>query len=89
MSSAKRPTGRSVGVMALVGLVVLAGCGVISASRTNYATTLTSTDGSPIHVEDVREIVDDNLLTDDEKRGALVDLGIEDDDLIDALLTLP
>jgi len=44
--------------------------------------------GETIVAEDVNAIVADPNLSDDEKRAALRDLGIEDEKLIDALLTL-
>jgi len=70
-------------------VLALAGCGAVTTTRTEFPSNLRNADGTPIHVEDVRGIVDDENLTNSEKRDALVALGLEDDVLVDALLTLP
>jgi len=62
------------------------GCGVSVSS--NVANRLVGADGELIVSEDVDLIVDDPNLSAEEKRTALRDLGIEDEELIDALLTL-
>jgi len=51
-----------------------------------YPTQLLRADGSPIYVEDLQAIVDDNTLTDDEKAQRIRELGIEDEELIRAIL---
>ena len=77
------------GCVLLAGvLVALVGCGVLSARKTDYAAALKTADGQSIFVEDVRAILDDQTLSDNDKGFALRDLGIEEDDLILALLTL-
>ena len=72
----------------IVGLGLVVGCGIPAAHRTDYATTA-DFGGNVVHVDDIRAIVDDTELSTDEMREALADLGIEDEDLIDALFTLP
>ncbi len=75
--------GFSIGwVIAAAGL---AGCGSVA---TRFPQQLVNSDGQPILLDDVRDIVEDDGLSDDEKRGQIRDLGIEDEELIDALLTL-
>jgi hypothetical protein len=78
------------GCVLLAGaLATLVGCGVLSARKTDFDAALETADGRSIFVEDVRAIVDDETLSNLDKGFALQDLGIEDDDLIQALLTLP
>lgn len=64
--------------------VFLAACG---STATTFPNQLRDADGRPILLDDVQAIVDDDL-ADDEKREQLHDLGIEDEELIDALLEL-
>jgi hypothetical protein len=76
-------------LMVIVGLVGLTGCGVLAARRTDFPAAAETETGNQFFVEDIRAIVNDPQLTEIEKREALAELGIEDDDLISALLTLP
>lgn len=62
------------------------GCGVVVPA--DFANRLIGADGELIVAEDVDAIVADPNLTDEEKRDALRDLGVEDEELINALLTL-
>lgn len=64
---------------------VSAGCGFAPREFSNQ---VRDADGRPILLEDVAAIVDDADLSDDQKRDALRALGVEDETLIDALLTL-
>jgi len=73
-------------IVRAVLLAGLAGCG--SVAPTTYSNQLVGADGRPIVLDDVEAIVNDADLTDDEKREQLRELGIEDEELIDALLTL-
>jgi len=71
-------------ILVLAALLGLAwGCGT---QRTSFPNQLHAADGTPIRFEDLQAIVTDNQLTDDEKRQQMRDLGIEDEQLIDALL---
>jgi len=79
---------RMVRTFAVVALTVITGCGVLAAHRTDFPATAETADGRPIFREDIEAIVDNDQLTEDEQRQALRELGIEDDDLIEALLTL-
>lgn len=77
------------GVMIIAATLVLlanAECGTVVT--TGYPDRLLGADGQIIVLEDVGEIVDNANLDDDEKREELRDLGIEDEKLIEALLTL-
>ena len=62
-----------------------AGCGL---GTVEYANRLIGADGQLFTVEDLEAISNDSDLTDDEKRQAFRDLGIEDEKVIDALLAL-
>jgi len=53
-----------------------------------YANRLIGADGQLFTVEDLEAIAHDNTLSEEEKRQAFRDLGIEDEELIQALLTL-
>ncbi len=64
---------------------LVAGC---RSGAVEYANRLIGADGQLFSVEDLEAIANDGDLTDDEKRQAFRDLGIEDEELIDALLTL-
>ena len=77
-------------VLPALGTVLLAaaGCSVLNTSRNVFPFAFEGADGQAVALEDIDEIVNDPDLSDDEKRQALRDdLGIEDEDLIDALLT--
>jgi len=73
------------GFLGLV-LSVVAGCG--SGAPATFPHQLLAADGHAILLDDVKVIVNNNDLTDDDKRAQLRELGIEDEELIDALLTL-
>ena len=69
-----------------VALSGMAGCG--SGAPTTFPHQLLAADGHAILLDDVKVIVNNTDLTDDDKRAQLRELGIEDEELIDALLTL-
>ena len=75
-----------VATLLLMGTMVWPGCG--SAIVPDFPHQIIGTDGSPITLIEVEVIVNDPDLNDDEKRDALRELGVEDEKLIDALLTL-
>ncbi len=76
-----------VGVIVWVALLAgLSGCG--SGAPTSFPNQLLDAQGQPILLDDIEVIVNNNELTEDEKRDQLRDLGIKDEELIDALLTL-
>jgi hypothetical protein len=77
----------------LCGVLVLAcwlvgACGTELGTRATYPAAYRAPDGTPITLEQIEDIVQENLFTDEEKREALRDLGFEDEDFIDLLLTL-
>ena len=72
------------GIALAVGLLN-AGCGVLSVQRTDFPFAATG-DSGHIYRDDIDKILNDATLTPDQKRQALRDLGIEDEDLLDALL---
>ncbi len=73
----------------LAPLVILCGCGALAVQRTTFPNAVTNDQDVGFFVEDIEAIVDDLTLTEADRRQALQDLGIQDDDLITALLTLP
>jgi predicted small lipoprotein YifL len=73
-------------IVRAVLLAGLAGCG--SGAPTTFPHQLVAADGRPIVLDEVETIVNDTALSEDEKREQLRELGIEDEELIDALLTL-
>jgi len=78
--------GTIVRAVLLAGLAGLAGCG--SGATTTFPNQLVDADGKPVVLDDIEAIVNDTALSEDEKRVQLRELGIEDEQLIDALLTL-
>ena len=68
-------------------LMGLCGCGVLSAGRSDFPNAARGANGQVVFVEDVDAIIGDATLTADQRRDALRELGIEDEDLIEALLT--
>jgi hypothetical protein len=68
----------------MLAAMILLGCG--AAAITEFPDALTAPDGQPILLDDVDAILDDDNLSDAEKREQLRELGIEDEKLIDALL---
>ena len=67
-------------------LVLLSGCGTIPP--TDFPNRLVGAEGQMFVLEDLEEIAADPDLSDDQKRQAFRDLGIEDEELINALLGL-
>lgn len=66
--------------------VVGSGCG--QPVDLDFEQRLIGSDGQSFTLDDIEAIVDDPDLSTDEKRAALRSLGFEDEQLIDALLTL-
>ena len=78
------------GLVLLVGILAgSAGCGVLTARQVSFPNAEQGEDGQTFTLDELRDIATDEDLTEAEKRQAFADLGIEDQDLIEALLTLP
>jgi hypothetical protein len=75
-----------VGRLSFMALLAVAGCGALGS--TEFANRLIGADGQEFVLEELEQIANDNSLSNDEKRERFRELGIEDEDLIDALLTL-
>ena len=75
---------RNVKVVALLAGLFLLCAG--SLCEPPYRYLLTDADGQPIDIAQVQEITTDSELSDDEKREALQELGIEDELLIELLI---
>ncbi len=67
-------------------IITLAGCGLFATQRTEFPDQLKNADGEPIFVEDVQDIVQDPNLTDDARRNALNNLGIDNEEFVDAIV---
>jgi len=76
----------AVTTLALAALT-LAGCG--NSVTTDFPNRLIGADGQRFVLDDLRQIANDESLSDDEKADAFRELGIEDEKLIEALLDLP
>ena len=75
-------------VLGAAFLVSVMGCDAVSFRKPDFDTAETGEDGQVYVLDDLRDIAADTDLTIDEKRDAFRNLGIEDEDLIDALLQL-
>jgi len=84
----RRNAARFIPVNLVAGAALIGGCGVLSARNPDFKNAETGEDGQIYVLDDLEDIANDPDLTDDEKREAFRDLGIEDEDLITALLTL-
>ena len=73
----------------LGGLLVCAGCGTFTARPPVLANPETGDNGQALLLDDIQVITNDMDLTDLEKRQALRDMGILDEDLLDALIAFP
>ena len=73
-------------------LILQAGCGILTDRKDQFPNAETGEHGESAGedylLNDLRDIANDEDLDQDEKREAFRDLGIEDEDLIDVLLTL-
>ena len=77
---------RGLPYLLLGSMVCISSCGV--APRTDFPNRLIGADGQEFVLEDLAAIANDARLSDDEKRQAFRDLGLEDEELITALLNL-
>jgi len=68
----------------LASSLFLVSCG--APPQTDFPNALTNQNGEVIFFDDVGAILSNSDLSDDQKRQALRDLGLEDERLIDALL---
>jgi hypothetical protein len=62
----------------------VAGCGI--RVERDFPHRLIGAEGQRVLLDDIFEILNDPELTDDQRRERLRDLGIEDEQLIDAML---
>ena len=76
-------------ILMFVLLFASAGCEVLTFERTDFPEAFVGADGQVILWDMVLETLTDGTLSEDDKRNTLRDLGIEDEDLIDALIAIP
>ena len=69
-----------------LGLALQTGCGILVLRNPDFKNAETGENGQVYVLDDLEAIADDPDLTEDEKREQYNELGIEDNDLIDALL---
>ncbi len=67
-------------------LAAVGGCGVLTTVRTLFPEHVSDARGNPLYLEDLRAIVNDADLLDDEKADALRELGLENEETIDAII---
>ena len=79
-------TKRSLAVTLISTALLGTGCGLLSFRNPAFDNAETGEDGQTYVLDDLEAIADDPDLTDEEKQEAFAELGIEDQDLIDALL---
>jgi hypothetical protein len=72
-------------VMAALALAAVCGCGLVTLERENFPATAVGAEGERFFYDDIQEIQNDTTLSTEQRREALRDLGIEDEDLLDAL----
>ena len=70
-----------------VGAVVLAvnGCGLLTVERTIFPNQVVDAQDNPLYIEDLQAITQDPDLTPDEMIEALRQLGLENEELIQAI----
>lgn len=78
---------RSLGGFVLASAVsACAGCGLLEFTRTTFPEQAVNADGELLFVEDLEDIVQDASLFSNTTGAELADLGIESDELIDAIV---
>jgi hypothetical protein len=77
---------RVVFIVVFAALLASAGCGTLTYERRVFPDEIVTADGGGVSLDDVAEIVNDPALDEEGKREALRELGIEDEDVIDALI---
>ena len=84
-ADASRGKSRGAGLLAAalaVSALTFTGCGVPLPN----ADVLVTAEGTQIRLDHIAKILDDDTLTEEQKRSGLTDLGITDQDLIQFLL---
>lgn len=79
-------TRRSLSAALISTVLAGAGCGLLSFRNPEFDNAETGEDSQSYVLDDLEAIADDPDLTEEEKRDAFAELGIEDEDLINALL---
>lgn len=82
----KQTTQRLTTTALLMVMTIGTGCGLLSFRNPDFDNAETGDDGQTFLLDDLEAIAADPDLTDEEKRDAFEELGVEDQDLIDALL---
>ncbi len=84
-----RHSARTLLLTALAAVAIApAGCGVLTYRQPDFPDAETGENGQVYVLDDLEAIANDANLTTDEKIAQFHDLGIEDEDLISALLAL-
>jgi hypothetical protein len=72
------------GIAALV-LAAVSGCALVTLEREKFPAAAIGAEGERLFYDDIQAIQNDASLSAEAQREALRDLGIEDEDLLDAL----
>ena len=70
----------------ILSSALLGACGTIPTN--DFPNRLIGADGQEFFLEDLEDIANNSSMTEAQRRDAFRDLGIEDEELIDALLNL-
>ncbi len=70
----------------ILSSTLLGACGTIPTN--DFANRLIGADGQEFFLEDLEDIANNPSMTEEQRRDAFRNLGIEDEELIDALLNL-
>ena len=80
---------RALFILVFTLLFASAGCEVLTYERTDFPEAFAGANGQAIFWDAILEKLTDGTLNEDDKRDALRDLGIEDEDVLDALIAIP
>lgn len=79
--------GRRLSAVLGAAIVAVAGCGALPGAAGVFPDRLVDLDGNTVFLEDLLAISADASLDDEQKRDRFIELGVEDPDLIDALIS--
>ncbi len=83
-----RRTAKTVAQIIIAFAVAACGNGCGAVNPAGFPNQVVGAEGRPLVLDEIEAIVQDNALTDEEKREELRGLGLEDEKLIEALLSL-
>ena len=78
--------GRRLNAVMAAAIMAMAGCGALPGAAGVCPDRLVDPDGNTLFLDDLQAITEDDSLSDQQKRDRFIELGVEDPDLIDALI---